>query len=162
VTGGWEDLVTTALLGTDRRPIPSEPGAPETDSVDRVLTAAARHRAAVRAGRWLESCPPPERPAPGPAPLPAPPAAQDEINEHLAHGDITQTNAWLAQTAEQGLGLAAKHWVAAADLAARTPRLDRRLLAAVLGPPGLWFVDRNPEWATLALALHTARNEPAE
>ena len=158
--GHWEDLVTTALLGTDRRPIPDGPGLPGTDPVDGVLGAAARHRAALRAGRRLECCPPPERP-PGPAPLPAPPAAQDQIGEHLAQGDIPQTNAWLAQAAAQGRGLAAEHWVSAASLAARTPRVDPKLLAAVLGPPGVWFVSRNPAWARLAVALDTARNEPA-
>ena len=49
----WEDLVTTALLGTDRRPIAEGPAATDIDPVDRVLGAAARHRAAVRAGRLL-------------------------------------------------------------------------------------------------------------
>ena len=49
---------------------------------------------------------------------------------------------------------------AAATLAVRSARLDRRALAAVLGPPGVWFVRRNPEWARLAADLHTALNEP--
>ena len=161
MTGRWEDLVTTALLGTDRRPIPDGATAPETDPVHRVLGAAARHRVAVRAGRRLESCPPPARP-PEPTLAPAPPPAQDQISQHLAQLDIAQTNAWLAQTAEQGLGLSAEHWVAAVTLAAGTPRVDRRRLAAVLGPRGLWFVQRNPAWNRLAAALHTAMNEQAE
>jgi hypothetical protein len=157
--GRWEVLVTTALLGTDRRAVADVPGASDLDPVDWVLGAAARHRAAVRAGCLLESCPPPERP-PGPALAPAPPPAQDQIAEHLAFGDVAQTNAWLSHAAERGLGLAAAHWAAAATLAARAPELDRRQLAAVLGPPGVWFVRRNPEWARLAAALHTALNEP--
>jgi hypothetical protein len=155
----WEDLVTVALLGTDRRPIVAGAPGPEVDPVEAVLGAGARHRAAVRAGRRLESCPPPERP-PGPAPVPAPPPAQDQIAEHLAQGDVAQANAWLGLAAEQGLGLGAEHWVAAAALAARTPQLDRRRLAAALGPGGVWFVGRNPEWARLAAALHTALSEP--
>ena len=144
----WEDLVTVALLGTDRRPIAERAcrtGASTRST--RCSGAAARHRAAVRAGRLLESCPPPERP-PGPALVPAPPPAQDQIAEHLAAADVAQANAWLGHAAEQGLGLAAEHWVAAAALAARAPRVDRRALAAVLGPPGVWFVSRNPEWAS--------------
>jgi len=160
VRGRWEELVTTALLGTDRRPVPSGPAPPETDPVDQVLGAAARHRAVLRAGRRLESCPPPERP-PGPALPPAPQPDQDQVADHLSRGDIPQINAWLTRTAELSEGLAAEHWVAAADLAARTPRMDRRLLAAVLGAPGQWFVDRNPAWASLAAALRRARNEPA-
>ena len=160
MTGRWEDLVTTALLGTDRRPSPGGATAPEADPVDRVLGAAARHRVAVRAGRRLEPCPPPARP-PGPTLVPAPPPAQDQIAQHLAQLDIAQTNAWLAQTAEQGEGLSAEHWVAVATLAAGTQRLDRRWLAAVLGPRGVWFVQCNPAWTRLAAALHTALNEPA-
>ena len=156
----WEDLVTTALLGTDRRPITEGAAATDSDPVDRVLGAAARHRAAVRAGRHLESCPPPERP-PRPALVPAPAPAQDQIAEHLAAADVAQTNAWLDHAKEQGLGLAAEHWVAAAALAARVLRVDRRALAAVLGPPGIWFVSRNPGWAALAAALRTAPNEPS-
>ena len=161
MTGHWEDLVTTALLGTDRRPNHDGATTPETDPVDRVLGAAARHRVAMRAGRRLESCPPPARP-PEPTLAPAPPPAQDQIAQHLAQLDIAQTNAWLAQTAEQGLGLSAEHWVAAVTLSAGTSRVDRRRLAAVLGPRGLWFVQRNPAWTRLAAALHTALNEPAE
>ncbi len=41
---GWDDLVTTALLGTDRKPLPD--GAAEDDPTRVVLAAAARHRAA--------------------------------------------------------------------------------------------------------------------
>lgn len=154
----WEELVTTALLGTDRRPVAEGSGEPDIDPVDRVLGAAARHRAAVRAGRILQSCPPLERP-PGPALAPAPSLAQDKIGEHLGFGDVVQVNAWLSRAVEQGSGLAAEHWVAAATLAARAPGVNRRDLAAVLGPPGVWFLSRNPEWARLAAALHTALNE---
>ena len=135
MTGHWADLVTTALLGTDRRPSPDGGTAPETDPVDRVLGAAARHRVALRAGHRLESCPPPSRP-PGPTLAPAPPPAQDEIAQHLAQLDITQTNAWLAQIAEQGLGLSAEHWVAAATLAAGAPRPAAALHKALNEPTG--------------------------
>ena len=42
---GWDDLVTTALLGTDRKPLPDGAAEARPDpSV--VLAAAARHRAA--------------------------------------------------------------------------------------------------------------------
>jgi hypothetical protein len=154
----WEDLVTVALLGTDRRPLGAGPAKPDLDPIERVLGAAARHRAAVRAGRRLESCPPPEQP-PGPALTPAPPPAQDQMAQHLAQGDLAQANAWLGLAAEQGLGLGAEHWVAAATLAARTAQLDRRRLAAALGPSGVWFVGRNPEWARLAAALRRVLTE---
>jgi hypothetical protein len=154
----WEELVTTALLGTDRRPVAEGSVQPDLDPVDLVLSEAARHRAAVRAGRILQTCPPPDWP-PGPVLAPAPPLAQDKVAEHLGFGDVAQVNAWLSRTAEQGSGLAAEHWVAAATLAARAPGVNRRDLAAVLGRPGVWFLSRNPEWAQLAAALHTALNE---
>ncbi len=53
----WEDVVTTGLIGTDRRPVPeSLPaswGAEHDQIVDpahTILTLAARHRAVARAG----------------------------------------------------------------------------------------------------------------
>ncbi|HSU36445.1 MAG TPA: hypothetical protein VLJ88_12380, partial [Propionibacteriaceae bacterium] len=58
----WDDLVTTALLGTDRKPLPD--GASANDPTRVVLAAAARHRAAVRAGARLDDCPEPEPPPP--------------------------------------------------------------------------------------------------
>ena len=52
---GWQDLVTTALLGTDRRPVPTGlptlwAGPATDDPTETVLARAARHRAAARAG----------------------------------------------------------------------------------------------------------------
>ena len=62
----WEDLVTVALLGTDRRPLPDGPppswAGPAADlsrdATQVVLGWAARHRAAVRAGSGLPVGPP--------------------------------------------------------------------------------------------------------
>jgi hypothetical protein len=65
---GWDDLVTTALLGTDRRPVPAGlpalwSGAAAADPAETVLDHAARHRAATRAGVRPPTCAAPE-PAP--------------------------------------------------------------------------------------------------
>ena len=62
----WEDVVTTGLIGTDRRPVPDElPVGWGTKELDRavdpahaMLSLAARHRAVTRAGGLLQSCPP--------------------------------------------------------------------------------------------------------
>jgi hypothetical protein len=63
----WEDVVTTGLIGTDRRPVPDALPASWGSGLDHVsdpahalLSIAARHRAASRAG---DSLSPPARPA---------------------------------------------------------------------------------------------------
>ena len=152
----WDALVTTALLGTDRKPLPD--GASEDDPTRVVLAAAARHRAAVRAGARLDECPEPEPPPPAPR-EPAPAAAQKLIGDHLAVRDWDAINQWLTEAGEQQRVLAAEHWCAAAHLAARTPTIDRTQLAMALGERGVWFVGQNPEWARLAAALRARLSE---
>ena len=152
----WDDLVTTALLGTDRKPLSD--GAVEDDPTRVVLAEAARHRAASRAGGRLSSYPEPE-PPPAATREPAPAAAQKQIGEHLAARDYAEINQWLIEAGEQQRILAAEHWCAAAHLAARTPKVDRARLAAALGERGVWFVGRNPEWSRLAAVLVTRLSE---
>lgn len=152
----WDDVVTAALLGTDRKPPPD--GAAEDDPTRVVLAAAARHRAAVRAGARLSSCPEPE-PPPAATREPAPAAAQQLVGDHLVARDYAAINQWLAEADVQERALAAEHWCAAAHLAARTPNVDRARLAAALGERGVWFVGRNPEWARLATVLRARLSE---
>src|SRR5215207_8340346 len=63
----WADLVTTALLGTDRRPVPDDlPGTwagpvPRDDPARRILDLAAQYRAWSRAGTRLQATEPPPR-----------------------------------------------------------------------------------------------------
>jgi hypothetical protein len=152
----WDDLVTTALLGTDRKPLPD--GASAGDPTRVVLAAAARHRAAVRAGARLEDCPEPEPPPPATR-EPAPAAAQKLIGDYLASRDYAAINEWLTAAGEQERGLAPEHWCAAAHLAARSPNVDRARLSVALGERGVWFVGRNPEWARLAAALRARLSE---
>src|SRR5215207_1984117 len=89
----WEDLVTVALLGTDRRPLPDGPppswAGPATDpprDVTQILLGwAARHRTAVRAGSGLPICPPgPVAPLEDGEPVTA--AAAQELREALEPG----------------------------------------------------------------------------
>jgi hypothetical protein len=160
VTSTWEDLVTVALLGTDRRPLPdtlppSWAGptvVPVGDATHVVLDLAARHRAAVRAGSALPTGPAPET-APPDDREPGPPEAQQELSEALERGTPGPVNDALAVLVDQDIAPAPEHWTALATLAAGNPRLDRALLAAALGPRGLWFVEQNPQWARLATAL---------
>jgi hypothetical protein len=156
---GWEDLVTVALLGTDRRPAPdglpplwAGSGAnPSGDPTGAVLALAARHRAAVRAGARLPTGPAPES-APLGAGEPAPPEAQQRLADALATGVAGAVNEALAALVELG-GLAPEHWTAAATLAAGSLRVDRGLLATALGVRGVWFVGQNPQWSRLAVSL---------
>jgi hypothetical protein len=158
----WEDLVTVALLGTDRRPLPDGPPPSwagtaadlSHDATHVVLGWAARHRAAVRAGSGLPVGPP--------APT-APPddrerataEAQQELRAALERGAGGPVNDALAVLEDQDLGAAPEHWTALAALAAGNPRVDRTLLASVLGVRGVWFVGQNPEWSRLASTLRS-------
>jgi hypothetical protein len=156
----WEDVVTVALLGTDRRPLPDGPPPswagpatdPSRDATHVVLGWAARHRAAVRAGSSL-----PVGPAAPPAPLDdresGTAEAQQELHDALQRGAAGPVNDALDVLTDQGLGVAPEHWSALAALAAGNPRVDRALLAAALGVRGVWFVGQNPQWARLASAL---------
>lgn len=163
---GWEDLVTVALLGTDRRPVPDDLASgwaeprmdPAKDRARAVLGYAARHRAAVRAGGWLPTGPPAE-PAPASDREPVTGEMADRVADALAVGSVRPVNEVLGELAEQGVGLTPEHWTAAATAAARSPRIDRALLAEALGVRGVWFVGHNPEWAQLAAALRTRRAE---
>ena len=156
---GWDDLVTAALLGTDRRPVPdglppvwAGGGVdPSEDPTGAVLALAARHRAAVRAGVRLPTDPAPE-PAPAVGRNPAPPEAQQRLADALATRAAGVVNEALASLVEHG-GMAAEHWTAAATVAAGSPRVNRELLAAALGVRGVWFVGQNPQWSRLAATL---------
>ncbi|MET1004105.1 MAG: hypothetical protein ABWX96_01085, partial [Propionibacteriaceae bacterium] len=157
---GWDELVTTALLGTDRRPLSPELGPgwasydPERatrDPAGVVLDLAASHRALRQAGVRLGRETPAE---PGPTerlPL-APNRAQDVMAGLLTKPEPGLINLWLSICAERGLGLATELWPRLAQLASRNTAYDRTALLAVLGPPGGWFLRHNPAWARLAEA----------
>ena len=160
MTATWEDLVTVALLGTDRRPLPeglspswAGPAAdPRRDPTYAVLDLAARHRAAVRAGSSLPTGPAPPGAPPGDR-APGPPEVQQELADALEQGTPGPVNDALSVLVDQDAAAAPEHWTALATLAAGNPRLDRGLLAAALGVRGLWFVEQNPQWVRLAAAL---------
>jgi hypothetical protein len=167
-TTTWEDLVTVALLGTDRRPLPDAlppnwagPAAdPGSDPTSVVLGWAARHRAAVRAGSALPVGSPPTAVPPADR-EPGGAEAQQELAEALERGTPGGVNDALSVLVDQDAAPAAEHWTALAALAAGNPRVDRTLLATALGVRGVWFVAQNPDWARLAAALHSRRPETA-
>ena len=98
----WEDVVTTGLIGTDRRAVPD--GLPvswgteldqATDPAHAVLSVAARHRAVTRAGRLLQSCPPGAVAPPSRMPV-ASRAAHEVLVRLLSPPQVDLLNLWLA------------------------------------------------------------------
>ncbi|MFJ3210018.1 DUF5691 domain-containing protein [Streptomyces flaveolus] len=155
--GAWEDLVTSALLGTQRRtPRGSEPG---RDAPAALLDAAAvetvRRRAGLtpaRAARRPEPAPDDDRP-----PLPA--AAARRLTMLLtdrpgtAGGGRRGTAPDLMELLPQWLatanarGFAAPPEALPALLDAARGRTDLRPAAlAFAGPRALWLARLNPDW----------------
>ncbi|MEL7989925.1 DUF5691 domain-containing protein [Streptomyces albidoflavus] len=154
----WEELVKTALLGTDRRAAPVRAGA-EGNAPGALLAAAAvrtvRYRAGLRpaapAGAPLSAARPDERP-----PLPRP--ARNRLAQLLAvrtaggtdrrgaAPDLTELlPQWLATALRQGF--AAPHDLLPALLDAARARTDLRPAAlAFAGPRALWLARLNPAW----------------
>lgn len=171
---GWEDVVTTGLIGTDRRPVPDSlpPGwgaKPDQtlDPAHAVLTLAARHRAVARAGGYLPSCPEGAVAPPNEVPA-ASLAAHEMLAALLASPDIDLLNLWLATAVRSSQRVSAAYWTPLAMLAARSPDLDRAALGQAVGDRGIWFVEQNPQWARLAKSLRShgpdvspERNVPA-
>ncbi|MDT0387372.1 DUF5691 domain-containing protein [Streptomyces dubilierae] len=157
VTGGWEGLVTTALLGTDRRTPPGT--TPRRDAPVALLDAAAvetvRRRAGLRPARAAQR----PRPAPEDERPPLPAAAARRLAMLLADrpgasGGGRRGTApdlmellpqWLA--AANARGFAPPPQVLPALLDAARGRTDLRPAALEFaGPRALWLARLNPEW----------------
>jgi Family of unknown function (DUF5691) len=159
-TSPWEELVTSALLGTDRRTPPDSVLSPGKDAPVALLDAAAVQTVRRRAG--LLPAPAADRPEPAPhdarPQLPAP--ARRRLAQLLAdrsapsHAggrrgtapDLTELlPQWLAAANEHGYQ--APPSVLPALLDAARARTDLRPQALTLaGPRGLWLARLNPEW----------------
>ncbi|MGW5970189.1 DUF5691 domain-containing protein [Streptomyces sp. NPDC055186] len=155
--GTWEDLVTAALLGTDRRtPAGAAPGADAPKALlDAAAVATVRRRAGLRPARAAE------RPRPAPRdPRPAlPPAAARRLTMLLADrpgpsgGGRRGTAPDLMELLPQWLAAANAHGFAApapvlpALLDAARGRTDLRAAALrFAGPRALWLARLNPDW----------------
>ncbi|MFF4866121.1 DUF5691 domain-containing protein [Streptomyces sp. NPDC001231] len=155
-TGAWEELVTTALLGTDRRTPPG--GTPGRTAPMALLDAAAVQTVRRRAG--LRPAPAARRPEPAPEdprpPLPA--AAARRLAMLLA--DRPGAAAGRRGTAPDLMELLPQ-WLAAANahgyapppealpalLDAARARTDLRPAALAFGGPrALWLAGLNPDW----------------
>jgi hypothetical protein len=161
----WEEVVTTGLIGTDRRAVPDD--LPQgwaveldqgLDSAHAVLSLAAWHRAANRAGGRLPSCPPGPAAPPNREPVASRPA-HEILARLLSPPQVDLLNLWLRTAVQYGQHTSAAYWTPLAMLAARTTELDRAALAEALGDRGGWFVEQNPEWARLAKGLRAHPKE---
>jgi hypothetical protein len=157
--------VTTGLIGTDRRAVPDD--LPQgwaveldqgLDSAHAVLSLAAWHRAANRAGGRLPSCPPGPAAPPNREPVASRPA-HEILARLLSPPQVDLLNLWLRTAVQYGQHTSAAYWTPLAMLAARTTELDRAALAEALGDRGVWFVEQNPEWARLAKGLRAHPKE---
>ncbi|MFI1763768.1 DUF5691 domain-containing protein [Streptomyces sp. NPDC020800] len=153
----WEDLVTTALLGTDRRP--PAPGVSGREApvllLDAAATATVRRRAGLRPARAARR---PERAPEDPRPA-LPPAAARRLTMLLADrsggagGGRRGSSPDLMELLPQWLATANAHGYAAppqalpALLDAARGRTDLRPAAlAFAGPRALWLARLNGDW----------------
>ena len=139
----WPELVTAALLGTDRRPLPA--------LLDRAAVQAVARRAGLRPG--------PASPLPPAAPADPRPALPEAARQRLAMllparaGSAGGTLANLNELLPQWVAAAARHgYRCPAALvpplldAARTRSELRADAVTLAGPLGRWLADRNPDW----------------
>ena len=160
----WSDVVATALLGTDRRPVPRTliPAWAVVDTSDdpatQMLDLAAQHRARIRAGSPLATAEqPPTAPAMDGEWAPAP--AQELLGRLLDHPEPSQINHWLAACVARGHRIWPEHWQPIAEVATRTVAYNRLLLARAMSSRGIWFLHQNPAWGRLAAQITAALGE---
>ena len=162
----WSDVVTTALLGTDRRAVLPTPAAawaiPATseDPATRILDLAAQHRSRSVAGSRLATAePPPTAPATATNWAPAP--AQELLGRMLDQPEPEMINYWLAACVDRRRHVWPDHWQLLAELATASVAYNRLLLARAIGGRGIWFLQQNPAWARLAAQVAAAISDEA-
>ncbi|MFB7472099.1 DUF5691 domain-containing protein [Kitasatospora sp. NPDC056184] len=158
----WESLQTTALLGTDRRPLPAPgPAAPYDEAVDRadpataLLELAALETVRRRAGALpVPAAAPADRPAAEDPRPELPAAAARRLSLLLSTrggGSGVLANVgellpqWLATARERGYRAPAASVPALLD-AARARSELRPDAVALAGPLGRWLAERNADW----------------
>lgn len=156
----WENLVSTALLGTRRRTLDrtGQPAAIRAltestrDSADGVLTAAALVTNYRRAGRLpLPGARREDPAAPDGRPL-VPPVARERLARLLHVNRPELLEEWLNAVAAAGFRVPPDQVPQLAERArSRVPL--RVPLAAVAGAVGTWLGERNPDWAFLVATV---------
>jgi uncharacterized protein DUF5691 len=153
----WSDVLASALVGTERRPLAAPPagGDPAGALLDVAAVLSLRRRAGL--------VPPRGVPAPEPAPAEGAPTASAAAGARLARlldpaGDRldAETRAqllteWLTVAARRGLRVPGELLPALLD-AGRRQRELRPLVAAAGGARAAWLAAQRGEWAYLAAA----------
>ncbi|MFE9255104.1 DUF5691 domain-containing protein [Streptomyces sp. NPDC006879] len=169
----WGDLVTTALLGTDRRPAAPGTAEPALKLLDTAALQTVRRRAGLRAASVAE--------LPKPAPLDGRPELPEPARRRLAQlladraatggsgrrgaaPDLTELlPQWLSTANEHGYRAPAELLPALLDTARARSDLRPQALA-LAGAKGLWLAELNPEWrfALRTSAVCPARPDPGD
>lgn len=152
---GWDGLVSSALLGTERRPARFEelpPKIQEQLNEGGLLDAAALATLYKRAGRTpLEGLSPMSAAAGEDRPLPRP-AAIRRLAAMLTGFQTAALGEWLKAADERGWGVPPEHLPALADYA-RGRAQYRPLVVKAAGRRASWLADLNPEWRFLHEAV---------
>ena len=149
----WEDLVASALIGTDRRPVVSAapPGAPEAldgalatrGPEDRLLASAAAwtvaRRAGARVGERIDVTPADEDPRPM-----CSRAAGARLRALIEDEERYLVTQWLELAAARGVRPPPE---LLPDLLDHASPQHHGLVGELAGPLGLWLAEREPRWA---------------
>ncbi|MEU8705197.1 DUF5691 domain-containing protein [Streptomyces sp. NPDC048565] len=171
VSAPWEELLTSALLGTGRRPLRAEDGAVVGPAA--LLGAAAVHTVRRRAALRPASGAALPVPAPADPRPPLPAAARRRLAQLLADRsappdggrrgaapDLTELiPQWLASAGAHGYRAPAELLPALLDAARARTDLRPHVLAFA-GPRGLWLAALNPEWRFALRAASRGAQRP--
>ncbi|MFB7662450.1 DUF5691 domain-containing protein [Kitasatospora sp. NPDC056138] len=159
----WEELRTTAMLGTDRRPLPELTGSPaltgaarsvdRTDAATALLELAALETVRRRAGAVATEADPLPEPAVSDPRRELPEAAARRlavlVGGRSSAGMVANLGEllpqWLATAREHGYRAPAALVPALLDVARARSEL-RPDAVALAGPLGRWLAGRNPDW----------------
>lgn len=153
---GWDSLVSSALLGTDRRPPRFEDLPPairdrlteDAELLDAAALATLYRRAGRLPLRGIEPLPPADGED---RPLPRPNAIR-RLTAMLAGFQTPALGEWLRIAADKGWGIPPEHLPALADYARGRPEY-RPLVVRAAGRRAAWLANLNPEWRFLHQAV---------
>ncbi|WP_433240021.1 DUF5691 domain-containing protein [Streptosporangium sp. CA-135522] len=141
-TTEWQDLVSAALVGTDRRPLTGDSAA-EVELLERAAMHTLRTRAGRRLGQGgpLSVAPPEEQPA-------VSSAAADRLARILGGERPRLLAEWLETAAGHGYRIPPHLLPELLDQGARD-RSIRSHLGVLAGNRGRWLAGLNPAWSFL-------------
>lgn len=158
---GWDGLVSSALLGTDRReprfedlPEPVRAALGKGDLLDAAALATLYRRAGRLPLRGLTPLPAvvgDDRPAPRAA-------AIRRLVAMLGGFQTAVLGEWLRAAEAHGWGVPPEHLPALAELARGRPQY-RALVASAAGRRTAWLAGLNPEWRFLAEVVADSNDE---